>query len=163
MSHTKNHLCDKIWVPEEGNSPTPGQPDPCKPIHVMWVTAPSTQPQSPCTAAAAKFWRHFYRLAQPTLQTLGQCMFGLAMLFIIAGIALCIWGYVGTAIRPFQIFGPVCIGMSIWTFNEVYLLPELSSLRESACSWNNKYKMWYTIYKLARVQLIRCLISQFYL
>ncbi len=33
------------------------------------------------------------------------------MLFLIAGIALCIWGYLGTAIRQFQIFGPVCIGI----------------------------------------------------
>ena len=35
------------------------------------------------------------------------------MLFLIAGIALCIWGYLGTAIRPFQIFGPVCIGIGV--------------------------------------------------
>ena len=35
------------------------------------------------------------------------------MLFLIAGIALCIWGYLGTAIRSFQIFGPVSIGLGI--------------------------------------------------
>ena len=35
------------------------------------------------------------------------------MLFLIAGIALCIWGYLGTAIRLFQILGPVCIGIGI--------------------------------------------------
>ena len=38
-------------------------------------------------------------------------MFGVAMLLIMAGIALCIWGYVGEDIRPFQIFGPVSIGV----------------------------------------------------
>ena len=48
------------------------------------------------------------------------------MLFIIAGIALCIWGYLGTAIRPFQIFGPVCIGVGI----AIYVLGCILCCRE---------------------------------
>ena len=55
----------------------------------------------------------FCRFCKPTLRTVGQCLFGLAMLFLIAGIALCIWGYLGTAITPFQLFGPICIGLGI--------------------------------------------------
>lgn len=110
---TENHLCDKIWLPQEAET-RPGKAEPCSPVYVMWVTAPNaSQPQTPCAAAAQSCCRACYRIAQPTLRTLGQCMFGIAMLFIIAGIALCIWGYVGTPIRPFQIFGPVCVGIGL--------------------------------------------------
>ena len=35
------------------------------------------------------------------------------MLFLIAGIALCIWGYLGTAIRSFQICGPASIALGV--------------------------------------------------
>lgn len=101
---------DKIWVPEEGSSPAVGQPDPCQPVHVMLVTAKPNQPESPGTAADRSFCRQCYKVAIPVLGLMGQCMFGLAMLFIVAGIALCIWGYVGTSITPFQIAGPICIG-----------------------------------------------------
>ena len=79
---------------------------------LMWVTTSPTQPQSLC----ASCWRHFYRLAQPTVRTLGQCMFGIAMLFIMTGIALCIWGFVGDSIKPFQIYGPVCIGAGFFIY-----------------------------------------------
>ena len=78
---------------------------------LMWED--SHPPVSQCTSAFLLFWRSIYRLWKPTLRTVGQCLFGLAMLFLIAGIALCIWGYLGTAIRPFQIFGPVCIGIGV--------------------------------------------------
>ena len=127
MSHTTNHLCDKIWVPQDGVEATVGKGETCQPMYVMWVTAPSsTQPQTLCTAAARSFWRYFYCVAQPALRSLGQCMFGLAILFIIAGIALCIWGYVGTPIRPFQIFGPVCIGIGLL----IYIIGCLLCCRE---------------------------------
>ena len=78
---------------------------------LMWEA--SHPPVSQCTSAFLLFCRSIYRLWKPTLRTVGQCLFGLAMLFLIAGIALCIWGYLGTAIRPFQIFGPVCIGIGV--------------------------------------------------
>ena len=48
------------------------------------------------------------------------------MLLIITGIALCIWGYLGTAIRPFQIYGPVCIGAGL----AVYVLGCILCCRE---------------------------------
>ena len=81
------------------------------PIHsLMWE---ASHPQiSPCTTFLLSC-KAFCRFCKPSLRTVGQCLFGLAMLFLIAGIALCIWGYLGTAIRPFQIFGPVCIGIGV--------------------------------------------------
>ena len=109
-SNIKIRLMDKVWVPQEGPSVGPGQPDSCKPAHVMWVTANTTQPTSPCTGAAKACCRHCYKFAIPALGLLGQCMFGIAMLFIISGVALCIWGYAGTSILSFQIAGPICIG-----------------------------------------------------
>ena len=63
--------------------------------------------QTLCTSC----YRRLYSVAQSLLPIFGQCMFGVAMLLIMAGIALCIWGYVGEDIRPFQIFGPVSIGV----------------------------------------------------
>lgn len=84
----------------------PSFPDP-----LMWEH--KHPPVSQCTSAVLLFCRSLYRLWKPTLRTVGQCLFGLAMLFLIAGIALCIWGYLGTAIRQFQIFGPVCIGIGV--------------------------------------------------
>lgn len=75
----------------------------------MWISSEPLKPETQCASA----WRCFYRFAQPTLRTMGQCMFGLAMLIIIAGIALCIWGYVGAAIVQFQVLGPVCIGIGV--------------------------------------------------
>ncbi len=48
-------------------------------------------------------------------------------MFLIAGIALCIWGYLGTAIPPFQIFGPVCIGIGI----AVYIVGCILCCRDS--------------------------------
>lgn len=95
--HTSYHSCGH-------GSSAPGH---TAPKAFMWVTSCPNEPKSPMRSC----WRHLYQVALPTLRTLGQCMFGFAMLFIIAGIALCIWGYVGTAIKPFQIFGPLCIAI----------------------------------------------------
>ncbi|ELU01264.1 hypothetical protein CAPTEDRAFT_224312 [Capitella teleta] len=93
-------------VPTASTSLSPQGPtyDSCSSAH-MWVSSvrPKNNESSSCCSGCA-------RMLRPTLQALSQCMFGLAMLFLISGIALCIWGYVGTAIRPFQISGPVCIG-----------------------------------------------------
>ena len=54
-----------------------------------------------------------YRILVPTLKVFGQCMLGLAIILILIGVALCIWGYVGEPIRPFQIFGPLCIAIGL--------------------------------------------------
>ena len=49
---------------------------------------------------------------------ISQLLFVVAMIFLLAGVAMCIWGYLGIAIRPFQIFGPACIGagFSVYLF-----------------------------------------------
>ena len=72
---------------------------------IMWVTTSQTD-----TTLWTKCLRHIHRHAEPTLRTCGQCMFCFAMLLVLSGIALCIWGFVGEPIYIFQIVGPTCIG-----------------------------------------------------
>ena len=125
---TVNHAAamhEQVWVPRQ---PLPTPPPPprgrCSPgadagYTMLVSTTPGPTTPSPCC-------RWMWRAAGPMLRVLGQCMYGLAMLTIIAGIALCIWGYVGTPIRQFQVVGPLCIGVGVL----VYVLGCLLCCRE---------------------------------
>ena len=75
----------------------------------IWVTTPS-KPKNPLQSCFARI--HIV-LIQPFFYACGQFAFGFAMISIIAGIAMCIWGFVGSSIRPFQISGPLCISVGI--------------------------------------------------
>ncbi len=77
---------------------------------VMWVSSPAT-PEGRWDSVRVCLARA--RGYLPGVKTVGQCLFGLAMLLLMAGIALCIWGFVGTAIPPFQIAGPLCLGIGL--------------------------------------------------
>ena len=56
------------------------------------------------------------RIFRPVYRIFSQCIFGFAMLFIIIGVALCIWGYIGEKIRAFQILGPSLIGSGLLVY-----------------------------------------------
>ena len=75
----------------------------------IWVTRP-IRPASPFQTCCGRVYRIFL---EPFFYAAGQCAFGIAMLSIITGVALCIWGYMGSSNDPFKIAGPLCIGIGV--------------------------------------------------
>ena len=110
----------------------------------------------PWLDSAASCWRTVW---PPTLRTIGQCLFGLAMMCIIAGIALCIWGYLGEAIRPFQIFGPVCIGggLVIYVIGCILCCREYPSYEKNLIEAERQEKARKALNTLAQKEVIEWL------
>ena len=80
-------------------------------LAINWAMKMMEETQSTTNTRDRRGKRHCCSL--PKFRFCGQCIFGLAIVFILAGIAFCIWGYLGVAIRPFQVSGPVCIGLGL--------------------------------------------------
>ena len=78
----------------------------------FWVPT-SSELHNPLQTCCARI---YIVLLKPFFYASGQFAFGFAMISIITGIAMCILGFVGSSIRPFQIAGPLCISVGILVY-----------------------------------------------
>ena len=120
---TVNHAAamhEQVWVPRQTPrappAPSRGGGGGGGARETQYTMLVSTSSSRGASTSPSPCCRLLWRAAGPALRVLGQCMYGLAMLTIIAGIALCIWGYVGTPIRQFQIVGPLCIAVGVLVY-----------------------------------------------
>ena len=119
----------------------------------LWDTEqsePQTSLKSRCTKLYAGFLKPFFYAT-------GQCTFGMAMISIIAGITMCIWGFAGSSIRIFQIAGPLCItaGVLIYVIGCFVCCGECSHLERALAQKALKNKTTNVLGYLAKEEVIR--------
>ena len=118
-----------------------------------WLTA-RIEPQSSLKSRCTRLYTGFLA---PFFYSTGQCGFGLAMISIIAGVTLCIWGFAGSSTRAFQIAGPLCItaGVLIYIIGCFVCCGECSNLENALAQKALENKTTNALGYLAKEEVIR--------